>query len=121
MATSISTRLTQWEFMDLAAEGWWPCTGWRTGSWQHSLRLARRLTAAEVSISFHHPTAELIKIIAVILTRSVVQEVISNFSRTWIYTTCTSYAAVIAVDCCIDVLEDGRSEKVRILHCIENI
>ena len=70
---------------------------------------------------FYPPRAKLIKIPAVILTKSMVQEVISNFSRTWIYTTCTSYAAVIAVDCCIDVLEDGRSEKVGILHCFDNI
>ncbi|KAF8345495.1 pyridoxal phosphate-dependent transferase [Amanita rubescens] len=49
---------------------------------------------------------------AVILTRNLVQDFITNYSRTWIYTTTQNYPSVIAADCCLDVLEDGRSEKL---------
>lgn len=58
---------------------------------------------------------------AVILTRGLVQDYITNYSRTWIYTTTQNYPSVIAADCCLDVLEDGRSEKVGILCFFDHI
>jgi 8-amino-7-oxononanoate synthase len=59
--------------------------------------------------------------VAVILTRNLVQDFITNYSRTWIYTTTQNYSSVIAADCCLDVLEDGRSEKVGILYSLDHI
>ena len=50
---------------------------------------------------------------AVILTSELIRDYLLNYARSLIYTTSLSYASAIAINCSIDLLEDGTTEKVK--------
>ena len=55
---------------------------------------------------------------AVILTSVLVRDYLLNYARSIIYTTSFSYASAIAIDCSVDLLEDGTTEEVKLIFSL---
>ncbi|KAH9948601.1 pyridoxal phosphate-dependent transferase [Amylocystis lapponica] len=49
---------------------------------------------------------------AVMLTTPLIRDYLLNYARSLIYTTSLAHANIIAVDCSLDLLEDGTTEKL---------
>ncbi|OCH90356.1 PLP-dependent transferase [Obba rivulosa] len=49
---------------------------------------------------------------AVLLTSTLIRDYLINYARSLIYTTSLSHANIIAVDCSLDLLEDGTAENL---------
>ncbi|TRM63086.1 pyridoxal phosphate-dependent transferase [Schizophyllum amplum] len=49
---------------------------------------------------------------AILLVPPLLKSYLLNYARPLIYTTAPAYAAVVAADCALDVLEDGTAEKL---------